>query len=104
LDFIIRDHPPVDPFVIRWDAPLMVRTDLDPAKIKKPAIGRPNQFSIQPIIDLISEHDDQLSTKELEAKATEDLGMVRSTFYVKLAQIKKQKLARLSKLSNKWTF
>lgn len=104
LDFIIRDHPPVDPFVIQWDAPVMVRTELDPAKIKKPALGRSTQFTLQPIIDIITEHDDQLTTKELEAKATELIRMAPSTFYVKLSQIKKQKLARLSKLTNKWTF
>jgi len=35
LDFTIRDHPPIDSFVVRWQAPIMVRTDLDPAKIKR---------------------------------------------------------------------
>lgn len=103
VDFIIRDHPPIDPFVIQWEAPIMVRSDLDPAKIKKPTPGRSTQFTLQPIVDIIEANDDELSTKELEAKALEDLGMVRSTFYVKLSQIKKQKLARLSKLTNKWT-
>lgn len=38
LDFLIRDHPPIEPFVIQWKAPIMVRTDLDPTNIK---VSRP---------------------------------------------------------------
>jgi len=101
LDFIIRDHPPIDSFVVRWESPIMVRTDLDPAKIKT-LRGRPKTFEADELLDLIRDYDDQLSTKQLLAKVDDSLGWSERTFYRRLKTLEKQKLIFTSKLSQKW--
>jgi hypothetical protein len=35
VEFTVRDFAPITPFVVRWEHPLLVRTDLDPEKLKK---------------------------------------------------------------------
>jgi hypothetical protein len=101
LDFIIRDHPPIDSFVVRWEAPIMKRTDLDPAKIKT-LRGRRVTCDPEDLLQLIRKNDDQLSSKELEAKADEELGWARRTFYKKLTILEKRKAIFKSKTSDKW--
>jgi len=101
LDFIIRDHPPIDSFVVRWQSPIMVRTDLDPSKIKT-LRGRPQRFEQNDLLELIKDFDDQLSSKELFAKANESLGYSERTFYRKLKTLEKEKLIFTSKVSGKW--
>jgi hypothetical protein len=101
LDFIIRDHPPIDSFVIKWEAPIMVRTDLDPAKIKKP-IGRRQTCDPEQLFFLIAENDDQLSTEQLEQKAAEELGWSHGTFFSKKKFLEQQKRIFRSKLTGNW--
>jgi AAA domain len=101
LDFIIRDHPPIDSFVVRWQAPIMVRTDLDPAKIKK-IPGRHQIFDPEDLFELIRANDDELSTSELQERAAEEFGWKERTFYVKLAVLKNQKRIFQSKLNDRW--
>jgi hypothetical protein len=101
LDFIIRDHPPIDSFVVRWEAPIMVRTELDPAKIKT-LRGRRVTCDPDDLLQLIRKNDDQLSSKELEAKMDEELGWARRTFYKKLTVLEKRKAIFKSKTSDKW--
>jgi len=101
LDFIIRDHPPIDSFVVRWEAPIMVRTDLDPAKIKKP-LGRRPTCDPRDLLDLIKRFDDQLSSTKLQEQAAEYFGWSRGTFYSKLAVLEKQGSIFKSKLSGHW--
>jgi len=101
LDFIIRDHPPIDSFVVRWEAPIMVRTDLDPAKIKK-IRGRHQVFDPEDLFELIRENDDEFSTKELQEKAAEEFGWKERTFFLKLGALKKANRVFKSKLNDRW--
>jgi hypothetical protein len=101
LDFIIRDHPPIDSFVIRWEAPIMVRTDLDPAKIKT-LRGRRVTCDPQDLLALIRKYDDELSSRELEAKVDEELGWSRRTIFKKLKSLERRKLVFKSKTTDKW--
>jgi hypothetical protein len=101
LDFIMRDHPPIDSFVIKWQTPIMIRTDLDPAKIKT-LRGRHVSCDPQDLLELIKENDDQLLTKELQKKVTDELGWAERTFYKKLNILEKQKTVFKSKLTDKW--
>jgi hypothetical protein len=101
LDFIIRDHPPIDSFVVRWEAPIMVRTDLDPAKIKKP-LGRHQTCDPDDLFEVIRENDDLFSSKELQQEVYENLGWSRSSFYQKLNALEKQKRVFKSKANGKW--
>jgi hypothetical protein len=102
LDFIIRDHPPIESFVVRWEAPIMVRTDLDPAKIKQ-LKGRPRKgFEPEELFKLIKIHDDEFSTNELTDLAEEKLGWSRRTVFNKLNLLKRQKRVFLSVATDKW--
>lgn len=101
LDFIIRDHPPIDSFVVRWQTPIMVRTDLDPAKIKT-VRGRPQSQDPDELLEIIKEHDDELLSIDLQIKAAEQLGWSRRSFYQKLNGLLKRKLIFKSKLTEKW--
>ena len=43
VETTLRNHPPTEPFVVRWEFPLfIVDSTLDPAKLKKP--GRPENI------------------------------------------------------------
>jgi hypothetical protein len=45
VELILRNHPPVDPFVIEWRYPLLVReSSLDPAALKQPGTQRNSTF------------------------------------------------------------
>jgi hypothetical protein len=103
LDFTIRDHPPIESFVVRWQAPIMVRTDLDPAKIKRIDIKRFRPgFDPGELLNLIQLHDDELSTKELVELAEDKLVWSPRTIYNKLNLLKRTKKTFLSDLTDKW--
>jgi hypothetical protein len=79
----------------------MVRTDLDPAKIKT-IRGRHQVFDPDDLFNLIQENDDQLLTAELQAKANEELGWTGRTFFRKLSALTKQKRVFKSKTTDRW--
>lgn len=97
LDFVIRDHPPIDSFVVRWDSPIMVPTKLDPAKIK--TLGRKPSHDPEQLFDLLKENDDKLSRANFVRLAVEELGWSRRTVYDKLDCLFNQKRLFTSKLS-----
>jgi hypothetical protein len=103
LDFTIRDHPPIDSFVVRWQAPIMVRTDLDPSKIKRIDIKRFRPgFDPGELLSLIQLHDDELSTNELAQLAEDKLGWSNRTIFNKLNILKRSQKAFLSVATDKW--
>lgn len=53
---ILRNHPPCDPFVMRWEFPLMRRdADLDPADLKKAKNGSDPTFHPETLLALLKE-------------------------------------------------
>ncbi len=56
VDATLRNFPQVEPFVVRWDYPVMVVDDeLDPAKLKQPAGGRPPKHDKLKILAAIAD-------------------------------------------------
>jgi hypothetical protein len=102
LDFTIRDHPPIESFVVRWQAPIMVRTDLDPAKIKKPALGRRESCDPLDLLLIIKAHDDELKTSELVELVESKLGWSKRTVIKKLNVLESDHRIFKSKLSDCW--
>jgi hypothetical protein len=100
-DFTLRDHPPIDPFTLRWDYPLLVRCNSDPAKIKRPR-GHRQEFDPDLLLEIIADHDNEFSTEELVACAISELAWARRTIINKLNQLKKDKKAFVSKTNDKW--
>ena len=48
VDMTLRNHSPVDPFVVRWDFPLMRRdVDLNPGRLRKPGQAQKKYFPEQ---------------------------------------------------------
>jgi hypothetical protein len=99
LDFIIRDYPPVEQFVVKWQPPLMVTTGLDPKAIKRPLPGRPASSLGADLLALLAEHDDQLNPEEFQKLARSQLGFAKTTFYRRLNELKTTRQIFISKLS-----
>jgi hypothetical protein len=54
---ILRNLPPVEPFVVRWKFPLMVRDDeLDPDLLKQPGGGRKKEYDPKLLLGYIRLH------------------------------------------------
>jgi hypothetical protein len=101
IDLICRDFPPIDPFVVRWDHPLLRQaSDLDPKDIKK--IGRPMQYTQEHILGVLRTHDDELGTTELQKLVAQETGMSRPVFYRVWANLQAQGLVFRSKMSGNW--
>jgi hypothetical protein len=48
---ILRNHPPLPPFVIRWNFPLMARDEmLDPTQLRQAKAGRQAKYGIQDLV------------------------------------------------------
>ena len=101
VEFTLRDFAPIAPFLVRWEHPLLVRTELDPAKIKTVKPG-PNPYNAGDLFGLIKENDDEFSTKTLRQAAEDELGWSRATFYRKFNELVKSKRVFCSKVSHNW--
>lgn len=100
IEPILRNLPPVDPFVVRWEFPLMHRDNqLDPSKLKQ-VKGRPNSASPEEVFSLLP--DTGLLLKDWQENALENCGISRATFF----RLKNDLLASgkvlLSKIDSKW--
>jgi hypothetical protein len=74
----IRNMPPVEPFVVRWQYPLMVVDDmLDPTKLKKG--GRPKRYTETMIFDCMPEIPTEPAA--LYELVSIKYSMSKSTFY-----------------------
>jgi hypothetical protein len=77
VETTLRDHPPVDPFVVEWAHPLMFRRDeLNPADLKK-AQGRKARFTPD---QLLTELTGQMTTTAWQKATMEAIGCSESTF------------------------
>jgi hypothetical protein len=103
---ILRNHPPIPPFVIRWNFPLMTRDEmLDPAKLKQ-AKGRPSKYGIQELVDQLGKSRCGKrvgcikTTTAFQKVVCGETGMGRSKFYELLKEGERQ--GRFEKSGDKW--
>jgi len=79
VDLIHRELPPVEPFVLEWDFPLMkVRDDLDAGKMRK-AGGRGRTHTEETLLAALG--NKSLTTTEWQKLAEDEHGIPRRTFY-----------------------
>ena len=79
VDMALRNHPPQNAFVVRWEYPLfVVDSVLDPIRLKK-AGGRPQLATPTQILDLLDE--EPLKAVQWQKLASEEFGIASSTFY-----------------------
>ena len=84
VEMTLRNHPPREPFVVRWEYPLFaVDSLLDPNRLKQ-AGGRPRLATETQILDLLDE--EPLKAVQWQKRAREEFGIASSTFY----EIKKE--------------
>jgi AAA domain-containing protein len=79
VDVILRYNPPVEPFVVRWEFPLMkLATDLDPKTLR--AGGSRKKYSAKELINIVKLRGKIESRKEFWVLAHDRLNMCESTF------------------------
>ena len=100
VDFISRDFPPIDPFVVEWRHPLLCRTDDNPEEIKQPG-GRKERYDIELLYKFIEAHDDEFTRKEVVAQFMEESGWQQRTVYEKLTQLLEGDRVFISKATDK---
>jgi len=85
VESMLRNLPPVEPFAVRWNFPLMeVANDLDPAKLKN-AVGRKKIHSDDDILSVLPA--DGLKTEEWKKLCLEN-GVSKATFFRLLEDLK----------------
>jgi hypothetical protein len=78
VDPTVRNFAPVEPFVLRWQHPLMVRDDaLDPAKLKKLPGTFESKYSVGQLVEVLG--IESLSFGQTVAKAKDAFGMSKAT-------------------------
>ena len=99
VESTLRNLPPVKPFVVRWDFPLMrVDSNLDPSKLKQIG-GRPKKNSVEDITRLLEEKS--LSTAEWECLAKQNQ-ISESSFARLKREALKDNLIHQSPINKRW--
>jgi len=96
---ILRNFPPVAPFAVRWDFPLMrPAMDLDPARLKK-AGGRKPEHAPAELLNLLP--PEGLANADWQAKAVGE-GISKRTFYRLRCELNKTGKVIEATTSGKW--
>jgi len=83
VESVLRNHPPIADFCVRWQFPLMVRDDsLDPSDLKRAKGGAPRKVSDQKLIALLEPQPLRPTVWQ------EKSGLASSTFYDRVEQLK----------------
>ena len=100
FEAILRNFAPVNPFVVRWEFPLMKPCeDLDPEDLRKPG-GRPNTYSESNLLDAIQ--DSSLSTTDFLKTCKSEFGVSPASFYRLLKSLETEGKVLKSKINGKW--
>jgi len=101
VDATLRNHPPIQPFVVRWEYPLMCPDDtLDPSRLRKPTIGAQSKYQVQDLVTVLAAESSKRGgiagskTTEFQRRVYEETGMSRSKFYMLLKEGEKQQCFR----------
>jgi AAA domain len=87
VDCTLRNHPPVESFVVRWQYPLMrTDSDLDPNKLKKPGAFT----AVYESDDLLLKIKDGMTAKQICEVSDEEMGMSRRNTFNVIKQLKKE--------------
>jgi hypothetical protein len=98
VEATLRNFKPLEPFVVRWQYPLMRRDDeLDPAKLKQLG-GRKREHEASAILPLIER--EPLSTSAWQKLAESECGVSKRTFYRLYKDLKER--GRIVEIGCKW--
>lgn len=100
VEATLRNFAPVDPFVVRWQYPLMAADgSLDPAKLKKVG-GRKKEHDAEELLDVLSSAS--LTTGEWQKAAETEAGIKERNFFTLLKELQKSKRIIKSVINQKW--
>ena len=100
VDMILRNLPPVQPFVVRWDWPLFRREDtLDPSRLKQ-AGGRPATHKAEMLLECLG--TERLTTTEWKEKVAAEHGVSESRFFVLIKRLSDAGKVAKSVVDRKW--
>jgi len=87
VEATLRNHKPIEPFVVRWQYPLMRRCEgLDPAKLKPPG-GRPRKHTVAKLLAVLK--GQRLKSENWQKLTSPETGIPRSIFYELLEDAKR---------------
>src|SRR5207248_2334140 len=84
VEATLRNHPPIEPFVVRWEYPLFIADSaLDPTRLKQ--AGRKEQYHAKDVLALV---DKPMSATEIVKAAYEEKDIPRRRTFELLADLK----------------
>jgi RecA-family ATPase len=100
IEPILRNHAPIDPFVVEWRYPLFVPNPaLDPNALKQPK-NKNQKYDLMLLPKWLG--SDQLATKEFQRRLFNETGMSSTTFYKLLSEAEKAKLIAFDGQTKTW--
>ena len=100
VESILRNHPPIQNFVLEWHYPLFVpRQDLDPQDLKKPR-GREPKYTVEQLVEVLGKRT--LNTKNFEKRCRDEIGLTRSTFFTLFKKAAKANMIAKSSTTEEW--
>ncbi|MHC1762936.1 MAG: AAA family ATPase [Verrucomicrobiia bacterium] len=100
VESVLRNFPPVEPFVVKWRWPCFQREEsLDPANLKTTA-GRPKEFDSQILLKCLGV--DRLTTEEWEDRCRTEEMVSRTTFHRLRKELEEANKVCKSTIDRKW--
>ena len=100
VEATLRNHPPIEPFVVRWEFPLFtVDRLLDPAQLKQAGRKPADSLTAEKVLELL---DEPLSTTAWQKLASDELGVSKATFFRRLGELEAAKKIAKGK-ARKWS-
>jgi hypothetical protein len=100
VETILRNFPPVKPFVVRWEWPLFVRAEeLDPKRLRA-AGGRPAEYTPDMLLEILG--DQRLSSTDWQTQCADELGICEATFYKLRRSLETAQQVLKSKIDKRW--
>lgn len=88
VDATLRNHAPVQPFVVQWNWPLMGRNDeLDPADIKQPTKGgRKKEATVDMLVECLGSR--KMTSAQLQKSCLAQKNIQRASFFRRFKEAK----------------
>jgi len=104
VDATLHNCPPLPPFAVKWEFPLMVPApDLDPAQLKEAkAPNAKRTFTAEDIVGVMP-MGESLKAGQWQKLASDECGVGRSRFYELKAQIEKDGHPKISRRDGTYT-
>jgi hypothetical protein len=100
VEMVLRNLPPVKPFVVKWQYPLFVREgSLDPARLKQVG-GRPPKHTPEMLLECLG--NQRLTATEWQIITHKEHGVSESRFYELKKGLETAKEIAKSVIDDKW--